>query len=814
MKNSSGLLTQIQAACVRLAAAGWSTLLNAHGFDMNAANLKAELAKPLTVNRSIQGFEDFAIEGTRAIEPGRPAYSLLFHAFASPRVVVALDGSPLKLFPTPAEIEAVENYVYSVRPPTLEELRARAGDAPLSIAVFAREYRPAASTVHRLHADLCFSRTGVCRVGTDGPRYLPDRRGYMPLDPANPQAFCVLPCRYAVYIAAQLSGNAENFGPMRFQKAPTSTPAYSAGLPSPLGDTSRQFWVPLHKLFNGTECVNGYDIELTLTPHHFNQKLRKVHKALAGQGFDTGWHEPDLNRPPFIYSEYAGTSLASFSTKPADGCGLLVPTPRPHLVQTATNAAGRTVTLKVPPNHPYKSSLNITANKSGTRSAPEYVHVRHRYAPELPGGFENLNEKPDVAEIVGKGGYEAVHYVDFTADGWIEASCPVLRLQLPQSLPAFSMISAPHFFPLVDELELMQWWEQSAPPDLGPSIWPKNPGRPLALCEMRYPANVSYRSQSGTIIDDTAPDFDNPANDQTIFDPADGTMTAIVAQLEAGKNAPTAIPLHSRPLRASMLPDGSAGVFAPGWDTSIDRTGETDPDDNGVTIKPGVTFLATYGLGSPFPEDAKLCAALSSFWPAAAPDITRTFEPNPKYATATPLPDDVLGQSPGSKSWDGIPSRMLSKTYPGEIDYFAIDYGDYVEAALADRFDAHAISGVDVSEYVARTLVMARVFEAVGAKETADKREWAVFSFRVADQTDTDLIAAQAATGKRVVGPYGYRFELYRPSGTRTHPDAAEFRRKLVKFAYMWKFFADPNVILTDFVDKDQAPGKWKALQF
>jgi hypothetical protein len=157
---------------------------------------------------------------------------------------------------------------------------------------------------------------------------------------------------------------------------------------------------------------------------------------------------------------------------------------------------------------------------------------------------------------------------------------------------------------------------------------------------------------------------------------------------------------------------------------------------------------------------------------------------------------------------------MLSKTYPGEIDYFAIDYGDYVEAALADRFDAHAISGVDVSEYVARTLVMARVFEAVGAKETADKREWAVFSFRVADQTDTDLIAAQAATGKRVVGPYGYRFELYRPSGTRTHPDAAEFRRKLVKFAYMWKFFADPNVILTDFVDKDQAPGKWKALQF
>ena len=106
------------------------------------------------------------------------------------------------------------------------------------------------------------------------------------------------------------------------------------------------------------------------------------------------------------------------------------------------------------------------------------------------------------------------------------------------------------------------------------------------------------------------------------------------------------------------------------------------------------------------------------------------------------------------------------------------------------------------------------VFEAVGAKETIDKKDWAVFSFRVADQKDPDLIAAKAATGRDVVGPYAYRFEMFRPAGTRTNPDAGEFRRRLVKFAYMWKFFADPNIVLTDFSDKDHAPGNWRALQF
>lgn len=803
------LLEKIRRACDRLGPLGWRELLLKHGLDIASKNLEQELAKSLTVDRTVEGFEDFAACGACGVEPGRPAYSLLYHAFASSRVQYGVDGKKLTAFPSPTEIEAVEDYVYSVRLPSLEDLRVYVGGAPLAIAVFAYEYRPAVSTVHKKHADMCYARTGVARVGTAPHAYRPDERGYLPTEP-NSNIIRVQPCRYAAFIAAQLTGKPEDFGPLRFQAVPVVP---GAGQSSTMGDSTRKFWVPLHKLFSGSHCIRGVELNVSISAHHFNQKLRKVHRALAGQGYDTGWHEPALSQSPFIYSQYAGMRLASFSTDANDGRNLLVPSPRRSLVELAKAPDGRTVTLNVPPkNSPLKSSLLISSHPSGARSAPEYVHVRHRYNPNSPGGIDNLNLQPNVAKIVSAGNYTSVHYLDFTADGWIEVSCPELRLELPQSLPAYSMVAPPDFFPQVDQLELIQWWEQSAPPELGAEIWPKNPGKPLPLCDMRYPANLSYRMAAGASVDDNAPDFDNADNDHYIFDANDTTITAIVASCGAGAGPSGPIRPQSRPRRTSMLPDGAAGIFAPGWDTSIDRTEEKDPNDNGSAIAAGTTFLTTYGLGSPFPEDAKLCAALSSFWPAAAPDITRAFEPNAKYATATPLTDEILGLTPNSVPWDGTPPRQLSQQYPGEIEYFGIDYGDYVQVSLDNRFDCRVIAETDAMEYVARTLVMARVFEAVGAKETSTKREWAVFSFRIADAADPDLTKAQGTTGQKLGARYAYRFELYRPEGTRTHPQA--FNKKLVKFAYMYTFFADPSMILTNFVDKDNGPGQWSALKF
>ncbi|MDF0681978.1 MAG: hypothetical protein P0116_13550 [Candidatus Nitrosocosmicus sp.] len=66
----------------------------------------------------------------------------------------------------PSQIEVIENYVFGVKPPSILELRRKAEHGLLAIVVFAHEYRPAAETVHQKHADHCFSRTGVARVGT------------------------------------------------------------------------------------------------------------------------------------------------------------------------------------------------------------------------------------------------------------------------------------------------------------------------------------------------------------------------------------------------------------------------------------------------------------------------------------------------------------------------------------------------------------------------------------------------------------------------------------------------------------------------
>ena len=130
------LIDQVRVACKRLAGSGWHALLNHHGLDIEARDLASELAKPLSrIDRSFPGFEDFAREGMRGIEPGKPAHSLLFHAFASPQVLTfPFDAGqvPLKDFPTLAEIEAVEDYVYGAHPPSLEGLRAAAHGAHLN----------------------------------------------------------------------------------------------------------------------------------------------------------------------------------------------------------------------------------------------------------------------------------------------------------------------------------------------------------------------------------------------------------------------------------------------------------------------------------------------------------------------------------------------------------------------------------------------------------------------------------------------------------------------------------------------------------
>jgi len=786
----SSIIACVGAALKRLAPLGWADLLKTHGLDIAAPDLAVELLRPLAIDRTQPGFEDFAAEGVRGIEPGRPALSLLFHAFASPEVMqyVGAGGlASLSEYPTLMEIEAVENYVYGVSPPTIEDLRASAGDAPLAIVVFASEYRPAIDTGHKKHADFCFSRTGISRIGTHPPRYDAVARGFQSVIPGDGKAIAVLPCRYAAYIAALKPGEKGAHGPQQFiERRPKASAAgetnrgKDAGLSLPPtavrddgpSDADRQFWVPLHKLFDGKECIGGYDLRVRLASQHVNEKIRRAHLFFGARGHDGGWQEPDISESPFINT----SGIAEFSTAPREGSWLLMPVARKALIEPAIYK-GKPLTYTVPESSPkkkwrvYQSSLNLLPAPSGARSAPEYLHARHVITKN---GEQNLNREPSLISKVERGCYQARHYVDYTGDGWIDVECSALALEIPRRLPAYSVVASPDFFPRVRQSDLVKWTDQSAPPALLPNIWPVNPGRPEPLSSQRYAANLELKDAG--------------------FNPSDDTMTAIVGCCGSGKGRQLKL-LPATYVRASMLPDGAAGVFAPGWDVSYDRTSEADPEDDGGTLSPGVTFLNNYGLGSPFPEDSMLCAALSSFWPAVAPDITRTFAPNPKYATATPLTDEVIGLANGDP-WDGIRGPVPGPT-PGTVDYQLLAYGDYVEASLAGRFDLTAIAQTSVSDYIARTLTMALVYEALDVRERLEKAKWSVLSFRPADPKDPDLVAA-TALHKRTLDPrHTYRFEMILHEGKQeNHPDPAKFDRVLVSYKECVLLFADPTMVL------------------
>ena len=289
--------------------------------------------------------------------------------------------------------------------------------------------------------------------------------------------------------------------------------------------------------------------------------------------------------------------------------------------------------------------------------------------------------------VVAAGGYRAQHYVDFTGDGWIAPVCPALNVEIPRMVPAYSLVTAPDFFFTCDQRELMDWWLERAPKALRNFLWQT---APLTLADERIAPNLKLADP------DLRPD--DPAVPRADFRPEDDTVTTIVAMPVQGDR-------QARPLtpafraRHTWLPDGAAGVFAPGWDTSFDRTDR-------------VAHLAAYGLGSPFPEDSKLCAALSTFWPSVAPDAGRSF--SELFATVSPLSDEEIGTT-GRLPWDGVRGpRVIDANGTRVAEYADFRFVDYVESALSNRFSLALTSKVDTQQYTARVLAMARAYLAVG----------------------------------------------------------------------------------------------------
>ena len=430
--------------------------------------------------------------------------------------------------------------------------------------------------------------------------------------------------------------------------------------------------------------------------------------------------------------------------------------PAPHPLVEEAMLNGARLVLDVPPGGVQEgSSFRIPSRPSGGCCAPEYIYVRREVQKD--GGTRSLNGLPDLTRTVNLGRYQAQHFVDYSGDGWVQGECAGLSLDIPQCLAAYSMLSPPDPYAAIMETDFFDWWKQSAPPDVRSTLFPNFMGSLPAepLSDARITANITFR------------DTTNVATSQPIFVSDDDSYTAIVSALNAGHDAPTQLDIVEHH-RNSPLPDCASGLFAPGWDVSMDlNDDEKSPN--------GVLHLANYGGGSPFVEDMRLCAALNAFWPAIAPDDARLYAPG-NYPTVTPIPQSRLG-------WDGLPAPEL--VAPRVVRFVSLAYSDYVEVALGPGFDFSKLGHTTTAEYETWTLLMARVYETLSATDTVTKTKWAVRYFDRAVVNEPELQKAQQVTC--VTLNDSYRFDLIWPISVVPQADPlfvhAAFERSVVAFA-------------------------------
>lgn len=749
------LIDEMKLLCDRLAPLGWRQLfleLTAGALDIaqpTSSALQSQLTQTLAnIDRSHPGFEDFSAQAERAVEAGEPSKSLLYHALASPLVTRDRKGMLLKGFATPRELDVVENFVFCLSAFDLTRWLAQAGStAKAAIVLFCSEYRPAKDSVDGRHADLTFSRTGIARVGTSRPRYNPATRGFWPEDENNPHGFRVVPARFTPWLAVKKKGKHVRVSPI--QDNAEGQLAQEA---------TRDFWVPVHKLFSGSECLVGLDLTVKWTSQLFNIKIQRIHKHLKTKPLPTGY--------PYVLRD---KDIADWASGAEFGRGWLQPTQHRALIEPAM-LNGKRVTFRVPEDG--RSSFAAMEIGSG---GPAYVHARTKI--EADGRIRDLNDESNVVAAVNLGQYDAQHYVDYTGEGWVGAE--IAQLPKLAVVPAFALVAAPDFFPSSGQYELSAWSRSTDVPEpFRGKVWlPDIPPTPLS--EIRVPANVQLPG--------------------TPFRRSDTSVTAVIGMGEPAHPPSNTLPRQPDTLRASMLPDDAAGIFAPGWDVGQDKDST------------GKVHLAGYGLGSPFPEDAKLCAALSTFWPAVAPDIFRTFSTPAVITSGTvaPLTDDEIGQT-GNLPWDGL--RGPAVVVDNGVRYVELqDFlkADYVQQALENRFSQRLLARVNAEEYKARILALCRVYAVAGnlGDIRVTRQQWLVLSFRRVNASDQELQTAQVQAGSVLHGKI-YRVELcaYLPEPQRVVVPGKP-RMKRFELRDPRSYFACPDLI--SVLNKRESDSTW-----
>lgn len=727
--------------------------------ELSGDALQLELTKPLDKDvlaelRSSKneignnaGYNDFC--GNQLIKPGYPSFSLLYHALASPRVKLKeLQDSQ---YPTLLQLDILENYIYGLK--NYEDLKKDyliGDDDELQLAVFAYEYRPAYTTPHRFHADLVFSRTGVARIGEycanyDGPKRSFSNKPSSSNDSTG-KGIAVTPARYGLFLAKKVHKPTDN-SEIKIMRMSNKGKGWdgSGDQLDDLSDTEKTFLLPIRKVFQH-DLLFG-KCHLTFSENHINKKIflitgnsetRKTSAQLivndtaqinTGSSFLIIPKHLDLIRPAVVNDKILTYRVRKRDDRYFTTLNKYTPAPI-ELLYYSNNAAYR--------------SINTYLN---ARNEPMYWNITHSLVNDiikpLPRGDNNEFEK-----MISKGGYDAVIFEDSICDGCVTTemtqvgSSPVKSIIDKGVTAAFSIVTAPDFFPFVNGYDLVQF--DVSPGFSRDSVFFEGGIASLASSRIRPNIEIELPSKSTKAF----PSQNNNNTDSFT------TYTSVVSNKAQSEDI--AFIHWEKDFQAfSYLPDGCSSVFAPGWDITF----------SGSKTKSEI-YLSTQGLGAPFIEDMKLCSAMNGMWPAAAPDTARSYQGSVlnhqqidnwrRNPTAIPLMDKELGYhklSPAGKinpaivagGWDGEEGPFLEKL--GDkwvVDFSDLGRVDYVENARKKKFNMNLLRNLTARDFVHRMICYKQAYTKINSdfELTGIEDLWLISAEKVDDWSKTASVAA------------------------------------------------------------------------
>jgi hypothetical protein len=717
---------------------GWGEyLLATTGLDLDKCCCdQVELVRKLDkLPLKDNGFDDFA--GVRGIQPGLPALSLLYHAMASARVKPKDkkgNAFPDDAYPSVEQLDVLENYIYALHPFSLTEADLKENYV---LAVFAYEYRPAFKTPHHAHADLVFSRTGVARIGEHEYNYDKQNRIFTnaPVDKSKTKEIAVTAARYGLFLAKVIEGkNADVFENDKVTRKGEVTllGTVTDKASGDLIDDQRYFLQPVRKIFQD-------DLLIDEQPLHFSEyhKTEKLYRLVADADHKLNIDpadDLDINKAPFIVesklSTLDGQAESALVVLMSKGSSVLVSSKKSKLIRPAMQN-GKRLRFEIPkiwtdPKDIDKSNRYFTTFNSqnlvedieilagdtkvkkrnpnqfnNPRNTPLYLNIRY----EDKNGDE-VFEHYDNAEDIDNDHWAAV-FEDSICDGQVAAetgawTSKILPAELFKTcLPAFSIVTAPDFFPQVDSFDLLKY-------DINVE---RNQGEESNFYEGGLPSLSAgrIRPNPNTL---QFPSFNNENKKELNY-----TYTSVLSNSALSGfsgRAEFKDPARRDYTSSSFLPDVCSYVFAPGWDVTYCADAPVSPEDN-LAERKKKSYLSTRGLGSPFPEDMKLCAAVNGMWPAASPDAARTFQGSldliDRNPTAIPLMDMEIGiykSSPALTNkkplldketfgWDGEQGPCLQKDPDGKAN-FVVNFTDLCKADYLENLTNPKLQGFDMSQ--------------------------------------------------------------------------------------------------------------------